>query len=69
MTEEKDAVIACRVPHKLKEELQEVLKNGYWLNESDFVREAIRSHILGWTASREDSKPYLSNVGEKERDE
>ena len=65
MSEEKTAAISCRIPVKLKEELKAVVESGFWINESEFIREAVRTHVLGWMMRKEvESKEYDAKLGE-----
>jgi len=46
MQKQKDAVIAARIPKTLKELILRIIQVDAHINESDFVRDAIREKIL-----------------------
>ena len=46
-----ESAISTRIPAKLKKRLQQYVSRFGYVNESDFIREAIRMHIAGLEAS------------------
>ena len=44
----KQSVVAAKITPKLRQEIQEIMTLGYWISESDFVRDAIKTHIIGY---------------------
>jgi len=42
---EKDAIVGARIPRRLKDAIEKIVKTDAYLNPSDFIRTAIREKL------------------------
>ena len=62
----KQSVVAAKITPKLRQEIQEIMTLGYWISESDFVRDAIKTHIIGYKKMLQEYTPKLAEEEKKE---
>jgi Arc/MetJ-type ribon-helix-helix transcriptional regulator len=58
MRKEDGITISLRLPKKILEEIDKVVKDGLFQSRSDFIREAIRQYLLR-LSERENPKPVM----------
>jgi len=58
-------IVSAKITPKMKEDMQKILALGYWISESDFIRDAIKNQILIYTQTPQDYASKLENEGKR----